>query len=111
MALRKAGVSGRGAAHLRGGGLVVEDGGDDHLDLQRLALVGLRREERRLPPLAEVHVEVDAEAVAQLDERAELVQTHTLIVMIHAGVRRTGGGRTFMAKMRSVWPSAVVLKL
>ena len=73
-ALDKAGVSARSPAHLGGGGLVVEDGGDDHLDLQRLALVGLRREERRLAPLAEVHVEVDAEAVAQLDERAELLQ-------------------------------------
>ena len=87
----------------------MEDGGDDHLDLQRLALVGLRREERRLAPLAEVHVEVDAEAVAQLDERAELLNNTASSPCV--GVRRTGGGRTFMAKMRSVWPSAVVLKL
>ena len=57
----------RALRHLRGG-FVVHNSRHHHLDRQPLTLLRLAREDERLPALAEVHAEVDAEPVAQLKE-------------------------------------------
>jgi hypothetical protein len=71
----------------------MHDSRNNHLDGQPLALICFASKDKRLSALAEVHTEVDSEAIAQLEEGPKLLAgDHQVVskpVAIRGNVHRT----------------------
>jgi hypothetical protein len=60
----------------------------NHLYAHALALICFARKDERLSALAEVHAEMDSEAIAQLEERPELLSSDHQVVSKAVATRR-----------------------